>query len=210
VSAGGCADADAAGGPEADLKEDGRVWRGVALLQGLLARWPRTAPAAKARKLLAALKDDERQLRLLGEQKGKEERTVLQAQARALERFGQTAAALRLWQALAEQHPDSPEGRKAREEAQRLEKVRGATAYLGISFAGESAVVDKVLPGGPAHRAGVQPGDRLRALDGKKVADIAGLRRVLANVKPGDKVKLEVERQGTPLTLTVAVGAPPK
>ena len=195
---------------EADLKEDERVWRGVALLRGLLARWPRTEPALKARKLLEGIQGDERRLRLIGEQGGKDERTFLQAQARAWENFGRTATALRLWTLLAERHPDSPEGRKAREQVQRLEKVRGATPYLGISFAGESAVVEEVLPGGPAHRGGIRAGDRVRTLGGKKVSDLAGLRRALEGVKPGDKVKVEVDRKGTALTLTVAVGSPPK
>ena len=132
-------------------------------------------------------------------------------EARAWENFGKTATALRLWTLLAEQHPDSPEGRKAHEQVQRLEKVRGTTPYLGISFAGETAIVEKVLPGGPATRvAAYEVGDRVRTLGGKKVGNLTGLRRALEGVKPGDKVKLEVDRQGTRLTLTVAVGAPPK
>ncbi|MBI1915227.1 MAG: PDZ domain-containing protein [Planctomycetes bacterium] len=194
---------------EANLKEDERTWRGVALLQGIVARWGRTEVAEKARKRLAELKEDAKRLRLAGEQGGKEERSVLQAQAKALDRFGQTAAALRAWKALAQQHPDTPEGRKAVEEARRLAKVLSARPYLGISFAGESAVVDKVVPDGPADRAGVQPGDRLRALGAAKLQTFADLRRALEKVKPGDKVKLEVERKDKRLTLTVEVGSPP-
>jgi hypothetical protein len=198
------------GAAEADLKDDERVWRGVSLLRGLAARWPRTAPAEKARTLLKTLQEDKRRLGLAGEQGGKDERTYLRAQARALESVGRTALALRAWQMLAERHADAPEGREAQAAVQRLEKARAATPYLGISFAGESAVVDKVLPGSPADRAGFRAGDRIRTLGGKKVQDLAGLRRALEGVKPGDKVKVELDRQGTPATLTVEVGSPPR
>src|SRR5207249_1853681 len=88
---------------EANLKEDDRLWRGVALLQGIVARWGRTEEAEKARKRLAELKEDPKRRRLAEEQGGKEERTVLQAQGKALDRFGQTVAALREWKKLAQQ-----------------------------------------------------------------------------------------------------------
>jgi predicted esterase len=194
---------------EADLKEDDRIWRGVALLQGIVARWGRTDSAEKARQRLAELRRDRKRLRLVDEQGGQDERTVLQAQAKALDRFGQTATALRAWKTLARQHPDTPEARKATEEVQRLTKVLAARPYLGLSFAGESAVVEKVMPDGPADRAGVQPGDRLRALGAVKLESFADLRRALEKVKPGDQVKLEVERKEKRLTLTVEVGSPP-
>jgi len=155
------------------------------------------------------LKNDAKHLRLAGEQGGQEKRTVLQAQAKALDRFGQTVDALRQWKALAQRHPDTPEGRKAVEEVRRLTKVLSARPYLGIGFAGESAVVDKVVPDGPADRAGVQPGDRLRMLGETRVQTFADLRRALEKIKPGDKVKLEVERKGKAVTLTVEVGSPP-
>ena len=195
---------------EADLKDDARVWDGVTLLQGLLARWPRAASAEKAQSLLKKILEDQRRLRLIEEQGGKDERTYLRAQARALEGFGQTAAALGVWRMLAERQPDTAEGREARAAIQRLEKLRGSTPYLGISFAGQSAVVEQVLPGGPADRAGIRIGDRIRTLRGKKVNDLAGLRRALQGVKPGDTVKVELDRQGTPEKVTVVVGSPPR
>jgi len=194
---------------ETDLKDADRTWRGVALLRGIVARWGQTEVAEKARKHLDELKDDAKRLRLAGEQGGQEERTVLQAQAKALDRFGQTAASLQAWKALAQQHADTPEGRKAAEEVRRLTKVLSERPYLGIAFAGESAVVEKVVPDGPADRAGVQPGDRLRMLGTTKVQSFADLRRALEKIKPGDKVKLEVERKRKPMTLTVEVGSPP-
>ena len=110
---------------------------------------------------------------------------------------------------MSRQHPDTAEGRKAAEEVRRLAKVLAARPYLGLTFAGESAVVDTVIADSPADRAGVQPGDRLQALGTSKVQTFADLRRVLEKVKPGDKVKLEVERKDKRLTLTVEVGSPP-
>ena len=194
---------------ESALKEDDRTWHGVTLLQGIVARWPRTESAQKAKKLLAGLNEDARRLRLVEEQGGQEERTVLQAQAQALERFGQAEQAVSVWKELAKQHPDSPEGRKAAAAVRRLGQVLGALPYLGVGFAGQSAVVEQVVAGGPADRAGVRPGDRFRTLEGKKVPNLEGLQRALQSVKPGDKVKLEVDRRGKALTLTVQVGARP-
>ncbi len=194
---------------QANLKKDDRLWRGVALLQGIVARWGRIEEAEKARKRLAEVKEDPKRQRLADEQGGKETRTLLQARGKALDRFGQTVAALREWKALAQQYPDTPEGRKAAEEVRRLAKVLATRPYLGISFAGESVVVDKVVSDGPADRAGVQPGDRLRALGAVKLQTFADLRRALEKLKPGDKVKLEVERKDKTLTLTVEVGSPP-
>ncbi len=195
---------------EIELKDDKRLWRGVTLLQAVLARYPRTESGTKARKLLDALKEDGKKLEAAGEQGGQEERTYLKAQAQALERLGQTAKALEAWKLLAEQHPFSEEGRKALVEVRRLTGVVAATPYLGIGLAGESATVDRVAPGGPADRAGVQTGDRLRQFNDTRINSLSDLRRALETVKPGDKVKLLVERKGKMLTLMVDVSGPPE
>jgi hypothetical protein len=106
---------------EADLKQQGRVWRGVALLQGVLARWPKNEASARARKRLLEVREDEKLLERVAEQGGADERHFLRAQARALERFGATAKALEAWRLLLKLHPDTPEGRQAAEAVRRLQ-----------------------------------------------------------------------------------------
>jgi regulator of sigma E protease len=57
-------------------------------------------------------------------------------------------------------------------------------------------VIDKVVPGGPAARAGLQPGDRIVAVNGEAVNDFAALlKRVQAH--PGDSIAIRYRRAQT-------------
>ena len=62
-------------------------------------------------------------------------------------------------------------------------------------------VVVGVVRGGPAHSAGLQPGDVLVAIDGKKIAEAREALLTISGHKPGSRVKLEVLRDGKSLTL---------
>lgn len=187
---------------EAELKEEARVWRGVTLLQGILARFPRTQAGAKARARLNEVKDDERLLQLVGDQGGLEARSFLLAQAQAFERFEKKDAAIQAYKMLTEEYPFSTEGRKAATELRRL-TGKAAPPSLGLGFASESPVVEQVVPDSPADKAGVQPGDRILAIDAKKVRSLDEVRAALKDIKPGDQVKLTLDRKGMSLTLTL-------
>lgn len=190
---------------EAELKQPERTWRAAALLQGVGTRWGRTEAAKRARKLLDDLAADPARAKLLAEQGGAEERTVLAAQGKAFERFGDRARALKAWQQLAQLHPDTPEGKKAAEEAKRL----AATPYLGLRLADDNNKVAQVVPKGPADRAGLKPGDVLVRVEKAKIGSYADLRRALENHKPGDKVTLEVQRDGKSIAVQVELASLP-
>ncbi len=66
------------------------------------------------------------------------------------------------------------------------------------------AVVGKVVPGSPAERAGLQPGDRVVSIAGEPVADFAAL---VARVQPsaGRTLDLVLERSGARVEATVDV-----
>ena len=71
---------------------------------------------------------------------------------------------------------------------------RQAGPWLGVEFSGEGKV--RPLAGGPAERAGMRPGDRVLAVDGKPLAseDILALRRAILHHAPGDVLALDLAR----------------
>lgn len=97
-----------------------RTWRGVALLQGISQRWPKTDAADKARARLQEVLKDEAILDRVAAQGDKDEQISLSAQARAFERFGQVPQALQAWQLLAESQPGSPAAEEALKNLRRL------------------------------------------------------------------------------------------
>lgn len=74
---------------------------------------------------------------------------------------------------------------------------------LGSSEAGEGVRVVSVSPGGPAAEAGVRGGDVIIAMDGKKVAGGRELVQSMRSVEPGQKVALDVRRDGKPVKVIV-------
>ena len=54
--------------------------------------------------------------------------------------------------------------------------------------------VDACLSGSPCEAAGIKHGDQVLAVNGKPVVDMADLREVTWDKKPGDKVMLEIRR----------------
>jgi serine protease Do len=74
-----------------------------------------------------------------------------------------------------------------------------AAGILGIGYRSRDAIngeplVASVQPGSPAAEAGLQPGDRLRAIDGRRIARIADARHAIGPRYAGDTVVIEVER----------------
>lgn len=70
----------------------------------------------------------------------------------------------------------------------------------------KGALVAMVQPDSAALAAGVQSGDVIVSVDGKKVDGIKELTRTISAVKPGTSVKLGVWRDGKEMSLTAKVG----
>ena len=70
----------------------------------------------------------------------------------------------------------------------------------------EGALVSNVQSGGPADKAGLKPGDVIRKIDGRPIVASGDLSALIGASKPGEKVSLEVWRQGKREELTATLG----
>jgi serine protease Do len=76
---------------------------------------------------------------------------------------------------------------------------------LGLPNA-SGALVSSVEPGGPADKAGVQPGDIIQKFAGRNVQSATDLPRMVGETKPGTRTTLTVWRKGQVRDLNVTVG----
>ena len=82
-------------------------------------------------------------------------------------------------------------------------------AALGLAEP-TGAIVNGITKGGPADKAGLQRGDVIVSLDGKKILDPAELPRMVAFGHINKTVVLSVIRQGKPLEITAVVELRPE
>lgn len=68
------------------------------------------------------------------------------------------------------------------------------------------ALIASVQDGGPAQKAGIQPGDVVLSFDGKQVSDMHSLPRLVAETPIDKVVKVTIWRKRKELTLDVKVG----
>ena len=85
-------------------------------------------------------------------------------------------------------------------------------AWLGVSSSDaaprDGALVQEVS-GEPARRAGLQRGDLILSFDGRTIATASDLGQAVLTRKPGDTVKVVVQRDGSRETLEVTLGTRP-
>jgi putative serine protease PepD len=86
-------------------------------------------------------------------------------------------------------------------------------AWLGVQVAATTSrglLVAKVVPGGPAARAGIRAGELVTAVQGTATPDPATLADVLAGLHPGQQVRVTVAHpDGTRRTVRVTLGQYP-
>jgi len=98
----------------------------------------------------------------------------------------------------------------------RMARMRGlgmaapAQGFLGISMTdvdgGQGVLVQEVLAGGPAERAGVRPSDVIVAADSQMTPTAEALKSFVSQTAPGTSVVLKVRRNGAEMTQTVVIG----
>ncbi|MGH2949132.1 MAG: S1C family serine protease [Solirubrobacteraceae bacterium] len=85
-------------------------------------------------------------------------------------------------------------------------------AFLGITSGdaeGGGAQVGGVVPDSPADRGGLREGDRIVEIDGTPVRDSDDVSAAVNAARPGQEVRVVVERGGERRTLTVELGTQP-
>ncbi|HEX6733853.1 MAG TPA: DegQ family serine endoprotease [Azonexus sp.] len=68
------------------------------------------------------------------------------------------------------------------------------------------AVVNAVEKGGPAEKAGLEPGDVILRFDGKAIGNSADLPRMVGSTRPGTRSTVQVWRKGATRDIAVTVG----
>lgn len=84
------------------------------------------------------------------------------------------------------------------------EVTKDVAESLGLGKA-SGALVRSVESGGPAEKAGIEPGDIITRFEGKPVERSTDLPRFVGNTKPGTKATLQVFRRGNSRDLNVSV-----
>lgn len=84
-------------------------------------------------------------------------------------------------------------------------------AFLGVTpgdedSSGQGARIGTVEPGSAAEQMGLQPGDRIIAINGAPVQDFAALAERIRGMKPGDNASLALVRDGAELRMEGALG----
>lgn len=101
--------------------------------------------------------------------------------------------------------------------------VRPERGYLGISIKpvdedtadalgmekNRGEFVARVVAGEAADKAGLKEGDIVLRVNDREVSPEATLSFIVANIKPGTRIPLDILREGKPLKLTATVGARP-
>jgi len=81
------------------------------------------------------------------------------------------------------------------------EDARPFAVTLGVipdyGFSGDGMGIGGVRPGGPADKSGIRGGDVIIGINGKKILNIYDYMAILGELKAGDKVTVEVVRDGT-------------
>ncbi|MGA7828737.1 MAG: DegQ family serine endoprotease [Geobacteraceae bacterium] len=68
------------------------------------------------------------------------------------------------------------------------------------------ALVNEVVAGSPAAKAGIKQGDIILAVDGNEIKDVSQLQRLVGDLSVGKRVEMKVFRDGKDLKLPLVIG----
>ncbi len=79
-------------------------------------------------------------------------------------------------------------------------------ARFGLPADSPGVLIADVMPKGPAHDAGIRPGDVVLAFNGKAMADSRQLQRNVAGAPVGQRASLKIWRDGSARSVSVVLG----
>jgi predicted metalloprotease with PDZ domain len=88
----------------------------------------------------------------------------------------------------------------------KLQNVSASMAKALQLGEGEGVMINEVVDGGPAEKAGLEDGDVILKFSGQAINDYAALTKAVRAASPGDKVKIEILRGGRHKTVEVELG----
>jgi regulator of sigma E protease len=97
-----------------------------------------------------------------------------------------------------------------------LANILAAVAILAVVLMTSGAVtavkpeVQQVEPGSMAEEVGIRPGDRLVAVDGQRIEAWDGFSREVSERRPGEEIRVTVERGGEERMFSGVLGADPE
>ena len=93
-----------------------------------------------------------------------------------------------------------------REIIQNGEVIRG---YVGISaeinYRGLGVLVNGVIPDSPADISGIKINDIIKKINGKSVAEIKNIQKIIGNSKPGQVIDMQIQRDGRLTNINILV-----
>jgi serine protease Do len=90
---------------------------------------------------------------------------------------------------------------------ERVNQVPQVTFGVKFNESEDSPEVLEVLPESPADNAGIQVGDRVTKFDGKKIERANDVYELLYDLKPGQKIKVEIRRGEERIQVETALAA---
>ncbi|MDB6071427.1 MAG: mucD 6 [Verrucomicrobiales bacterium] len=83
--------------------------------------------------------------------------------------------------------------------------------FLGISMSrdeppAKGVLIGEVIDGGAAKRAGIEAGDVILSVNNEEILNPRQLQKLVAGLKPDQKVKVQIERAGKPQELELSLG----
>jgi serine protease Do len=89
-------------------------------------------------------------------------------------------------------------------------RIRHPRAYIGIQFnrAGTDAIIDYVMPGLGAEKAGLRSGDRILTVNGSTITNASQVVQMLGEFREGQKPKLRLRRDDKEFDVEIPMKVP--